>query len=152
MKKTFSLASNRGDFQTAWTAEYESADLILGVVVERAFLDRAQLPSKAQSVADAAISLHQVVCSRDRLRDLRVCLGEWLTSRKLLSVDLADTPDQFLRVSLRLRDDLICSVEKPVFEIEHDAGIALHVNVAFVVDQSCIQVMHDELCQVLEPT
>ena len=151
--KTFSLPSSDGHFSAAWKVTFASKTkelLVLEMNLQRTFLDRTQEPINAAFVPDASIALYQIVSSWQSLRTLREHLHDWLATQAAFSIHLADDPGQSLRVGLGLRDDILCSAHKPVFEAEYNAGPAVQTKWAYVVDQSCIQLMLDELGSLLK--
>jgi hypothetical protein len=90
------------------------------------------------------ISMNQVAISQSRLSHNVSLLSDWLKTPRELELDFSDTPQQTFMISLRKRDDVISSVEKPVCTVSCESFL-LKCEIGFVVDQSCIRILRDSL-------
>jgi hypothetical protein len=148
----FSMPSNSGRVVTKWrvvpTSEADRS-LVLETQLQSTFFDRTRDAAEAAVVQDVSIALHQVVSSRQDLHRLKDLLDAWLEGQALFSTSLVESPGQGFRIGLSLRDDVICSSDKPVFEVDYEAGFSVRTQWAYVVDQSCVRIASDELGELL---
>ena len=89
---------------------------------------------------------HQcVTVSWDSLAGLRSRLCEWLATQAPFAVRLVDEPGLSFSVAVAPSDTMISSASKPLFEVVYTAGRALNAAWAYIVDQSCVRIMLEEL-------
>ena len=94
-----------------------------------------------------SVSLPHVVLRKDRIENLLDELEQWLLKPKPISLELAKcrTTYQSLTISLGVREDLICSLERPACTISYCSNSFEVGKWRFVVDQSCIRIFHEGL-------
>jgi hypothetical protein len=99
-----------------------------------------------------SVSLPHVVFRKDRIENLLDELEQWLLKPKPISLELAKcrTTYQSLTISLGVREDLICSLERPACTISYCSNSFEVGKWHFVVDQSCIRIFHEELRAALD--
>jgi hypothetical protein len=98
---------------------------------------------------DFKCSLPQVIISQNGLRGLLDALDNWLSAPKPIRVGLCERGAQQLWISFDVSEDFICSIDRPVCEIRYAAERMPEGRWNFVVDQSCIRLLHDDLIRVL---
>ena len=109
------------------------------------FFDVAYEPLQAATVPDTTAILHQLVFQRAHLAAVAAELEKWTVDQAPFRLALVDTPGCRLSMSVGARDDFISSAMKPVFAMEYDRGPRLRAAWAYVVDQTCIRIMLEEL-------
>ncbi|KRR26383.1 hypothetical protein CQ14_02475 [Bradyrhizobium lablabi] len=99
-----------------------------------------------------SVSLPHLVLRKDRIETLLDELQQWLLKPKPISLELAKcrTTYQSLTISLGVREDLICSLERPACTISYCSNSFEVGKWHFVVDQSCIRIFHEELRAALD--
>ncbi len=151
--KSFSLKSNLGRASTTWifrTVGQRQEELVFGLEAKGDFWDRAVDLSVAGLVTDSVVNLPQVICLRSELHSLYRHLIRWLDANTGFCVVLSDDESQSLTISLGIDERFISSPTKPVFSGSYSAGPSFKVEWAFVVDQSCVRLMMEELKGVLD--
>ena len=98
---------------------------------------------------DFKCSLPQVITSRNKLKELLDSLNIWLSTPKSIRVGLCERGAQQLWISFDVSEDFICSMDRPVCEIRYAAERMPEARWNFLVDQSCIRLLHDDLTRVL---
>jgi hypothetical protein len=110
------------------------------------FEDEAENSSE-RLVTVFSVMLPQVLLRRDRIEYLISELAEWLKKPKEISVELSKSKSvyQSLAISLGIREDLICSLDRPACTIAYSANSFEIGKWKFIVDQSCIRIFFEEL-------
>jgi hypothetical protein len=98
---------------------------------------------------DFECRLAQVIIGRSRLRELLAALNNWLSTPNPVRIELSGWSAQQLSISFDVSEDFICSMDSPVCEIRYTAERMSEARWNFVVDQSCIRSLHDDLIRVL---
>jgi hypothetical protein len=115
--------------------------------IEGSFWDKLETVKsgleRAKLVPDFGVSLPQVITTLAQLTELRDALGNWLRVPQELTVSLG-CEDSAVTVTLRPRDDVVSSIDRPVCEFTYRVS-RLRVALQFVCDQSCIRLMHSGL-------
>ena len=98
------------------------------------------------------VSLPHIVLRKDRIENLLDELEQWLLKPKPISLELAKcrTTRQSLTISLGVREDLICLLERPACTISYSSNSFEAGKWHFVVDQSCIRIFHEGLRAALD--
>jgi hypothetical protein len=76
-------------------------------------------------------------------------LAAWLDVPKEFELELSGVEEQSLRIALGVRSEYISKVDRPVLTINYRGGRMLGGEWAFVVDQSCLRILHDGLAEAL---
>ncbi len=113
---------------------------ISGDTLDRARIALGQLDSQ-ELVKDHVLTLSKILLSRNKLELLREELTTWLREPHEFTLALGDE-SQALVVSIGIRDDVICSIEKAACTIRYGTS-RLAIESWFVVDQSCIRILRD---------
>jgi hypothetical protein len=98
-------------------------------------------------IPDFSVVLHQVLLRHKQVELLLRELEAWLIRPSALSVELgrASNNDQSLTLSLGVSDKFISKADRPACVIEYSSGAFSVGEWGFVVDQTCIQQLVDEL-------
>ena len=97
---------------------------------------------------EAEVHLPQVALTQMGLRLLLRRVETWLANRDEFRVNIAGE-DQVLEVEILLREDSIVSRDKPSCTVRYRWGASVSTECAFVVDESCMRILHQELSLAL---
>jgi hypothetical protein len=98
---------------------------------------------------DFSVVLHQVHVYRNRLENFLSRLNAWMCQPSEMTVDLGGNENDFI-IEIGKEDGIISSLEKPVCSIKYFSGSFQSARWAFVVDQSCVWLLIDELIDFFE--
>jgi hypothetical protein len=124
--------------------------IIIEIEVLSRYWERHVEIKNSKLVDDYSVRLEQVFCKIDNLRQLLNFLNEWLKNRASFSIELTDSSDQVLSLSLKPDAKTISSLDKPVFFVNYSAGPSVEIKWKYVVDQTCVHRMCDELDKALD--
>lgn len=97
-------------------------------------------------VGDSTVLLPQVIVAATRLDELRQTIERWLVHPMPFCVELAIN-DQSLTMTCGARPEFVSTVEKPVCTICYASG-GLLVSASFIIDQSCLTSLSDDLRRI----
>jgi hypothetical protein len=141
----FSVPSNSGRITTeVELAGGDDSTRILRITMRSEFWDRSSGDLR-ELQPQYDVTLHQIISDLTRLRDLRDYANAWLKDQASFVIDLAVVRDQSLRLSVGPSKALISSRDKPVFRLTFRSGPAFKTEWSYVVDQTCIRLLRDEL-------
>jgi hypothetical protein len=113
--------------------------------------DKSLKTDEVKLADDFDILLPQVILSKKGLKSLRNQLETWLIEQTEIDVEVSLPNLARLNIFVGETDDFICSKSKPVFSLSYvDSRIEL--NLKFVTDQSCLNLMLEGLRSCLRAT
>lgn len=95
-------------------------------------------------VEDFEFALAQLVVSPVAGKALLHQVTEWMHSPLEFEVPLVSFPSQRATLRIAPHPEMISTLERPVAQFEYSTR-RLHLNLLFVVDQSCLAILRDEL-------
>jgi hypothetical protein len=115
------------------------------------FWDRANT-FKRDYVNDFSVTLHQIHFLKDVLKRFLEDLRNWLEQPTTISFDLAQgsRDDQRFEIFIGKTEELICSDERPACVIKYISGSFDMGRWRFVLDQSCIRLLAEELSEAIQ--
>jgi hypothetical protein len=145
------MTSNRGASVTSIVFVDPRVDgkQVLEVSVSEECWDRRQAEAGDLMRPDFNMTMHQVVSSLGQLQSLLGALDSWLFERADVDVELCVIEGQSLRFKMAPDSEWISSREKPVFFGSYATNPSVATCWAYVVDQSCVRIMRDELAEAL---
>jgi hypothetical protein len=149
---SFSLPSNSGWRFTRWilaSQDLNQEEVVLSLEVNGDFWDRSVDVMDAELVSDYKVQFPQIVCDKEGLITLLESLSEWLDGYKSFRHFLCDNESQIMRISFGSDDRLIASIGKSVFSGLYSAEPSVRFEWVYVVDESCVRIMMEELREVL---
>ena len=122
------------------------------VEISGKFWDRFKKNIEGDLVEDFTVKLHQVRIYKNKLEYFLELLTAWFEKPSPISVDIGTDRyiDEKFRITIGPIDELISSEIRPAFVIDCSLGAFHHGRCAFVVDQSCINLLKEELSVVLK--
>ena len=122
---------------------------LLSAVLEGKFWDRSAPDVTSSSlVEDFRIDLCQVPTTRGALAKLSSEIGNWLTTGQAFRVELASGPNQSLLLELGEREGVVFRQDRPTTTLQY-RGERMEAEWFFVVDQSCLTSLRDDLERAL---
>ena len=113
------------------------------------FWNRFTKKIEGDYVEDFSVKLHQVRIYKNKLESLLESLTAWFENPSRITIDLGARYEKF-RITIGPIDEIISSETHPVFVIDCSLGGFGYGKCAFVVDQSCINLLKEELSAALE--
>ena len=115
------------------------------------FWNRFTKKTEGDCVEDFSVKLHQVRIYKNKLEGFLLLLTAWFENPSPIVVDIGDERDigEKFRITIGPMDEFISSETRPVFVIDCSLGAFHYGKCAFVVDQSCINLLKEELSAVL---
>ena len=116
------------------------------------FWNRFTKKIEGDCVEDFSVKLHQVRIYKNKLEEFLLLLTAWFENPSPISVDIGAERyvDEKFRIAIGPIDGIISSETRPVFVIDCSLGGFGYGKCAFVVDQSCINLLRKELSDVLK--
>ena len=105
--------------------------------------------TSAELVDDFSVQLSQVLLRGGALQQFGEALGDWLSCRQGFSLELSGVKGQSLEFCIGVRDDLICTVEKPALTVRYGGERMRSAEWFFLVDETCIARLKVELTRSL---
>jgi hypothetical protein len=140
-----------GEFLAQFTDVSGEVVLLTKIEIQGELWPRLHDPEHGELTNDYSVTLHQVILRKKQLELLQERLRAWLNVPFEISIELAmaNGDDQSLEFSLGVIDSLISSVGRPACTIQYRSGSFSTGMWNFVVDQSCIGILLDELHNAL---
>lgn len=146
--KTFAMQSNRGWNSTSFKIHGKGRtdeDIVLTIDVLSKFWDRSVEIASSNVIVDSSFRLEQVICKRENLRRLSNHLNKWLENHAQFLIELTDSSEQSLLVSLGPDTEMISSSDKPLFSCHYSATPSLEIKWKYIVDETCIRSLSEDL-------
>jgi len=138
--KLCSIPASSGRDKVDIVVEYTEKDSLLVSRVELSgTFWRPQRGGGCNIGDDYQITLDRVVLSRKKVAELYKLLCTWINTYQAFSVNLSGDVYQFLEISVGQVPDLIFREDKPAVKITYSGGSIGKIELAFIVDQSCLQ-------------
>jgi hypothetical protein len=138
-----------GTFQEQWRDASGQELLLVNLDIEGQFWKRWSVTQEdpANLVVDFSVSVSQLIFQKERVQILIEKLNTWIQELTPFAIELAGSSgdDQSLFVEIGRSDQLIYSQEKPACIISYKAGVFQAGRWAYIVDQTCISALVDEL-------
>lgn len=156
MKWYVRSSSGRDTVSVDFIKQYEGTDarefLVSRVEITGNFWGRFDEIFEGDEVEDFTVVLHQVCFCREQLQEFLRQLEAWLQHPSPISIDLGPglRDDQKFKITIGKHEEYISSDEKPVCTIESSLGVFRYGKWMFVLDQSCIRLLVEELGEALK--
>jgi len=120
--------------------------LLTSAIIHGEFWRAPEFETSNDATPDFQVSLPQLVLDKAKLDEFSDELERWLEKPKEISLSLSGNhPHQALDVSIGPRSGIISTMDKPVFSLRYASGSFELGKWSFVIDQSCIRCLLDEL-------
>jgi hypothetical protein len=150
-------SSGREHFGATFLSAAESAEatlLLTSAFIEGSFWPPQEFEDESAGAArslslDYHVALPQLVLDRIKLEEWTDELESWLSTPKEISLGLSGDRHQIFDISIGVRPDTICSIDRPVFSLSHASRSFAIGRWSFVIDQSCVRCLLEGLHQAL---
>jgi len=91
------------------------------------------------------IKISKLVIPLENLQLLCNKFIEWVEKEILFTLNLVNDHGRIIDISIKVSDQMITSVSKPLFEISYSNGVTKNYIFSFIIDQSCAKIFIENL-------
>lgn len=115
--------------------------------IPRPFAD----PRTSNDVSEAfSVILPQIILRKSLVENLIIELTKWLVIPREFYLNLSGNTHQIFTICFEVTDKLISSIEKPACTITYAGGTFKVGKWSFIVDQSCVRTLREELTAAMQ--
>ena len=124
------------------TKRHEEWDI--EIAIKGDFWERSKEIEEAEVTRDFDLVLRNISLLTKNLDSLLSNCEAWLDNYDPFDLTLIEDPGCLLRISISKKDSIICSREKPVFDLIYKSN-AINVVFSMIIDVSCVQIFIENL-------
>ncbi|MEK8020580.1 MAG: hypothetical protein VSS75_027250 [Candidatus Parabeggiatoa sp.] len=141
-----------GTFIRKWMSLEDDVLLLTDISITGDFWQRdKEEVNDAKITLDFRVQLPQVIIKENALKELIIEIDKWFSEPREIGIELSNVCYQSFQITFGMKDEFICSPDKPVCTIQYSSDSRMKMGEwNFVVDQSCLRLFRDDLNLILK--